>query len=103
VAITKYDNKAMSAPNRKMVTAGKRYWLTKDGKLVLDGDPRKYSLYAHPHHRVPEDELYALLAASDITSGSKAEPEESPSPKPRPKKKRASKKASSKKAKTDAE
>lgn len=69
MAITIYENKAMS--NEKMVEAGRRYWRTREGLLVLDGDPRAYALYAHAHHRVPEDEFKALLAESGLDKPAK--------------------------------
>lgn len=48
------------------VTPGRRLWLTVDGKLVEDGDPRAYRLYAHPHHRVPKAEYEKLLEESGM-------------------------------------
>lgn len=50
-----YENKS----GGKSVQIGRRLWLTKDGRLVEDGDSEAYSLFCGAGDRVSEAELEA--------------------------------------------
>lgn len=52
--------KALAPDTGPKVRPGRRLWLTRDGRLVEDGDPEAYSLYCTATGEVPTAEYNRL-------------------------------------------